>query len=328
VHRNAPRLAMTVACVIVLAVVVTLVYARPSRAKGVELRIETSREYGDVLVVDGGELGGFPVYEFSGDVPGHFGCGTVKEVGYDLDPDARVTLTCTGPEDNIVNGVTSDDWPALTSKAKPVAGPGVHQSLLGTVHRKGIGNQVTYAGHPLYLFDPSSAPFRPLGVQYVETVQPVAPWHGYWYLVASKEGNPVAGVASMKVATLPGGSRVLGVEGDPNIDPFAVVVYTSSGDPRGRSTCTGTCAATWVPVTTTSTPHMAPGIPAASIGTITRSNGSLQVTYGGKPLYLYSREKVFLLPHGGIDTSGTAGNGEGVSGPSGGTFSTVSLGSS
>jgi predicted lipoprotein with Yx(FWY)xxD motif len=328
VHRNVPRLAIAVVCVIVIAVVVTLVYARPSRAKGVEVRVETSREYGSVLVVDGGELGGFPLYEFSGDVPGHLGCGTVKEQGYDLDPDARVALTCTGPEDNIVNGVTSDDWPALTSKAKPVAGPGVDQSLLGTVHRKGIGNQVTYAGHPLYLFDPSSAPFRPLGVQYVETVQPLAPWHGYWYLVASKDGDPVAGVASMKAATLPNGTRVLGVEGDPNIDPFAVVVYTFSRDLRDTSTCAGMCAAIWVPVTTTSMPHAAPGIPAASIGTIRRSNGVLQVTYDDKPLYLYSRERVLLLSHGGIDARGTAGNGEGAGGPGGGTFSTVILGPS
>lgn len=324
-HRNVPRLAIAVACVIVLVVAVTLSYARPSRTKGVEVRAETSGEYGSVLVVAGGELSGFPLYEFSGDVPGHVGCGTVKEPGYDLDPDARVTLTCTGPEDNIVNGVTSDDWPALTTRATPVAGPGVDQSLLGTVRRDGIGDQVTYAGHPLYLFDPSSAPFRPLGVQYVETVGPLAPWHGYWYLVSSRDGNPVAGVASMKIATLPSGSRVLAAVGDPNIDPFAVVVYAFSTDPRNTSTCTGGCAATWVPLTTMSAPHVAPGIRSASIGTIRRSNGSLQVTYDGKPLYLYSREKVFLLPRGGIATRGTAGNGEDVSGPSGGTFSTVPL---
>ncbi len=327
-HRNVPRLVIAVACVIVLVVAFTLSYARPAQTKGVEVRAETSREYGSVLVVAGGELGGFPLYEFSGDVPGHFGCGTVKEPGYDLDPDARVTLTCTGPEDNIVNGVTSDDWPALTTRATPVAGPGVDQSLLGTVHRDGIGDQVTYAGHPLYLFDPSSAPFRPLGVQYVETVQPLAPWHGYWYLVSSKDGDQVAGVASLKIATLPSGSRVLAAVGDSNVDPFALVVYAFSRDPRNTSTCTGGCATTWVPLTTTSAPHVAPDIRAASIGTIRRSNGNLQVTYDGKPLYLFSREKVFLLPRGGIVTRGTAGNGEEVSGPSGGTFSTVRLGSS
>ncbi len=44
------------------------------------------------------------------------------------------------------------EWPAITTTGKPVAGPGVHQSLLGRVYRKGVGWQATYAGHPLYLF--------------------------------------------------------------------------------------------------------------------------------------------------------------------------------
>jgi predicted lipoprotein with Yx(FWY)xxD motif len=326
VHRNVPRIAVAAAIVVVLAVVVFLSYARPAHAKGVEITVETTREYGSVLVVDGGVLGGFPLYEFSGDSPGHFGCRTVKEEGYDLDPDARVTLTCTGPEDNILNGVNTDDWPALTTKEAPVAGPGVDGHLLGTVRRKGVGDQVTYAGHLLYLFDPSSAPFRPLGVQYVETVQPLAPWRGYWFLVSATDGGPDAGVASLKQATLPGGSRVLGVVGDPDIDPFAVVVYTYSSDPHDASSCTGACALAWIPVTTTSTPHVAPGIPVGAVGTIRRDDGTLQVTFNGKPLYLYSRERAFLLPNGGIRGSGTAGNGEGEAGPTGGTFSTVHLG--
>ena len=90
---------------------------------------------------------------------------------------------------------TSDDWPALTSSVKPVAEKGVSQKLLGTVYRRGIGRQVTYAGHPLYLFDPSSAPFKPLGEDYLETVAPLAPWHGYWTLVSASNGNSDTGTA-------------------------------------------------------------------------------------------------------------------------------------
>ncbi|HEV2260274.1 MAG TPA: hypothetical protein VGS06_44780, partial [Streptosporangiaceae bacterium] len=41
------------------------------------------------------------------------------------------------------------EWPAITTNGKPVAGPGVSQALLGRVFRKGVGWQVTYAGHPL-----------------------------------------------------------------------------------------------------------------------------------------------------------------------------------
>ena len=42
-------------------------------------------------------------------------------------------------------------WPPVTTKGKPVAGPGLKASLLGTIHR-GAKLQVTYAGHPLYRF--------------------------------------------------------------------------------------------------------------------------------------------------------------------------------
>jgi predicted lipoprotein with Yx(FWY)xxD motif len=327
VTRDIKRIAIAALSVIVVAVVIYVSYPRSVHAKGVELRVETTQKYGAVLVVDGGELGGFPLYEFSGDGPGHIGCTTVKAEGYDLDPDARVQLTCTGPEKDLINAVTSDDWPALTTSGNPVAGPGVSQRLLGTIERKGIGDQVTYAGHPLYLFDPSSAPFRPLGVDYVETVAPLAPWHGYWFLVGATNGDPVSGVVSLTRATLPNGSTVLAVTGDPNIDPFAVVVYTDSRDRRNLSTCTGACALTWVPVVTTATPHATSGVPSSAIGTIHRANGTLQVTYDGKPLYLYARERVSLKSHGGIERQGTAGNGAGLSWPSGGSFSAVPLSS-
>jgi len=175
VNRNIKRIAIGALCAVVAAVVIYVSYPRSAHVKGVELRVETTRRYGAVLVVDGGELNGFPLYEFSGDTVEHFGCTTKKAEGYDLDPDARVRLSCTGPQKDLIDGVTSDDWPTLTTNASPIAGPGVERRLLGTVERKGIGDQITYAGHPLYLFDPSSAPFRPLGVDYVETVEPLAP---------------------------------------------------------------------------------------------------------------------------------------------------------
>jgi predicted lipoprotein with Yx(FWY)xxD motif len=43
-------------------------------------------------------------------------------------------------------------WPALTSARKPLAGPGVRSSLLGTIRLRGHLRQVTYAGHPLYTY--------------------------------------------------------------------------------------------------------------------------------------------------------------------------------
>jgi predicted lipoprotein with Yx(FWY)xxD motif len=43
-------------------------------------------------------------------------------------------------------------WPPLLTTGKPIAGPGVRASLLGTTKRKDGKLEVTYGGHPLYYF--------------------------------------------------------------------------------------------------------------------------------------------------------------------------------
>jgi predicted lipoprotein with Yx(FWY)xxD motif len=43
-------------------------------------------------------------------------------------------------------------WPPLTVTGAPVAGSGVHQSLLATTTRKDGSMEVVYNGHPLYYF--------------------------------------------------------------------------------------------------------------------------------------------------------------------------------
>jgi predicted lipoprotein with Yx(FWY)xxD motif len=52
----------------------------------------------------------------------------------------------------------SEIWPALTSRGKPTAGPGVRASLLSTITLPGGSRQVTYAGHALYLYSADSGP--------------------------------------------------------------------------------------------------------------------------------------------------------------------------
>jgi predicted lipoprotein with Yx(FWY)xxD motif len=43
-------------------------------------------------------------------------------------------------------------WPPLTTSGRPIAGAGVKASLLSMIKLTGGGKQVTYAGHPLYLY--------------------------------------------------------------------------------------------------------------------------------------------------------------------------------
>jgi len=61
---------------------------------------------------------------------------------YDFPPDRGTTSVC--------YGACAALWPPFLTHGKPVAGPGVRASLLGTTKRKDGKLEVTYNGHPLY----------------------------------------------------------------------------------------------------------------------------------------------------------------------------------
>ncbi len=65
-------------------------------------------------------------------------------------------------------------------------------------------------------------------------------------------------------------------------------VYTFDSDTPGVSKCNGGCSGTWPPlsIATGTTPLGGPGV-TGQLGTITRADGSLQVTYKGLPLYFF-----------------------------------------
>jgi predicted lipoprotein with Yx(FWY)xxD motif len=277
--------------------------------------------YGRVLVVGShGPYAGYSLYLFSGDAGGKFGCGTKVALGFDV-PDANISSQpCTGP----AGANPGADWPALTTAGKPVAGPGVDPALLGTVNRPGVGTQVTYGGHPLYMFDPPTSNFTPVGEGYLETVSPLFPWHGIWWLVSARGGQPAPGPATIGTEVLPDKKTVLAAGELSELAPTNVTVYSFSGDSPGHSSCTGACAVEWIPVLTQGPPQVADGVALQDISTVQRADGTDQVTYKGKPLYLYSLEK-FIFPTVGAPplTTGTSGDGNGLHGPSGGTFSVV-----
>jgi predicted lipoprotein with Yx(FWY)xxD motif len=50
------------------------------------------------------------------------------------------------------SGACATAWPPLRASGNPVAGTGVKSSLLGTTQRSDGKPQVTYNGHPLYLY--------------------------------------------------------------------------------------------------------------------------------------------------------------------------------
>jgi predicted lipoprotein with Yx(FWY)xxD motif len=72
--------------------------------------------------------------------------------------------------------------------------------------------------------------------------------------------------------------------------PKRLTVYMFEADKGAASSCSGACAKAWPPVTTGSAPHVAGGAMSADLGTITRADGTKQVTYKGHPLYFFAKD--------------------------------------
>jgi predicted lipoprotein with Yx(FWY)xxD motif len=64
-------------------------------------------------------------------------------------------------------------------------------------------------------------------------------------------------------------------------------VYLFMADSTGKSTCDGACASAWPPVIAAGQPTASGGAQASDLSTITRSDGTKQVTYDGHPLYYF-----------------------------------------
>ena len=60
-------------------------------------------------------------------------------------------------------GGCAQAWPPLTTTGKPTAGAGVSAAKLGTTKRSDGMTEVTYNGHPLYLFVGDHAPGQTTG---------------------------------------------------------------------------------------------------------------------------------------------------------------------
>ncbi|MGH8996086.1 MAG: hypothetical protein ACRDYB_08680 [Acidimicrobiales bacterium] len=223
--------------------------------------------FGKILVVGSRKYAGFTVYLLTSDNSPSFGCTTAVQ---QLPPGP---IACTGPEGS------PSEWPAVTTTGTPVAGTGVKQSLLGMVFRSDLGaDQVTYAGHPLYLFDMSAGQIT--GEVWDEPGLP--PWHGLWYLVSPK-GAAVPWAGMLTTSTI-GGKSVLAAQMETLAGWVSFPVYRYS-----KSQCNGACARAWPPLLTAGTPGTSGQVKTGDVGTKKTADG-LQVTYKGQALYLYGDE--------------------------------------
>ena len=84
--------------------------------------------------------------------------------------------------------------------------------------------------------------------------------------------------------------------------PNGMALYTHAGDSASSSTCTGGCASAWPPLATTGQPTAGSGV-TGQLGTLTRADGTVQVTYGGLPLYYWQGD----TKAGDVTGNGVAG---------------------
>jgi predicted lipoprotein with Yx(FWY)xxD motif len=92
----------------------------------------------------------------------------------------------TGPK-STCSGACAAEWPPVTTSGKPSAGDGLTASMLGTTKRSDGTTQVTYNGHPLYLFSGDNKPGDTAG-------QKVNAFGAEWY-VLSPAGDKVDAMA-------------------------------------------------------------------------------------------------------------------------------------
>jgi predicted lipoprotein with Yx(FWY)xxD motif len=112
---------------------------------------------------------------------------------------------------------------------------------------------------------------------------------------SSQGQTPSSGTATVKATENPTLGTIL-----TTVDGFTV--YTFDSDTGGASSCNEGCQDIWPPLPAAGEPTAGEGA-TGTVDTITRQDGTMQVTYDGKPLYMYSG-----------DAAAGDTNGDGISG--------------
>jgi predicted lipoprotein with Yx(FWY)xxD motif len=124
---------------------------------------------------------------------------------------------------------------------------------------------------------------------------------------AATSGNGYGAAASGPASPAAASAAVIGTRtgsaGTFLVNGSGRTVYMFAKDPSNQSACSGACASAWPPVTTTGAATVSGGANASELGTITRADGTKQVTYDGHALYYFAG-----------DSSAGQTNGQGVDG--------------
>lgn len=78
--------------------------------------------------------------------------------------------------------------------------------------------------------------------------------------------------------------------GEVLVDAQGLTLYAFTEDSADSSTCGAGCVEFWPPLTVEAEPVAGEGVDQGLLGTITRDDGSRQVTFAGRPVYTYSED--------------------------------------
>jgi len=95
---------------------------------------------------------------------------------------------------------------------------------------------------------------------------------------------PAVGIGAQRLTTLKSHASRFG---NVLFDGRGYVLYAFTRDPRRHSACTGACARAWPPFIVRGRLVAANRARRALLGTTRRTDGRLQATYAGRPLYFY-----------------------------------------
>ncbi len=163
-------------------------------------------------------------------------------------------------------------WPPLLTDEDPVAGEGVNQGRLTAIDRGDGTMQVAYNGFPLYYWQNDVVEGDTGGQDRGDV----------WFLV-NQYGSSVHTSAMIQLSAD-------ATFGDIITDESGRVLYLWKRDEKDDSNCNGGCALAWPPLITRDAPTLGAGLAEDRLGTITRDDGSTQVTYNGWPLYYWFRD--------------------------------------
>jgi predicted lipoprotein with Yx(FWY)xxD motif len=172
-------------------------------------------------------------------------------------------------------------WPPMITETNPFASDGIDASKLGTTERDDGFLQVTYAGHPLYdyLGDSAAAEANGNGID---------AFGGQWHAI-EPDGEALPGSAKGAGGVVFGAK---GVEvGRILYDGSGHTLYTFDQDKGATSTCYGACAKAWPPALTAGRARAEGVALPGKVGTTKRSDGTIQMTYAGHPLYTHVGEE-------------------------------------